>query len=99
MLGNHEVEDMVFLALEEAQRLRAKDPAHELLRYIEHSEDQAVWEEFLVRFGEPNLNREERQTYPAMAHVYTTYVSALRDASLVIPEPMALGLSKCAEHS
>ena len=98
MSGNHEVEDDVFLALEEAKHLRAKDPTHDLLRYIEHAEDQAVWENFLTRFGQPDLSREERQTYTAMASVYTTYANALRDASLAIPEQMSLGLSECAEH-
>ena len=57
-----------------------------------------MWENFLTRFGQPDLSREERQTYTAMASVYTTYANALRDASLAIPEQMSLGLSECAEH-
>ncbi len=98
MSGNHDVEDGVFLALEEAKRLRLKDPDHELLRYIEHAKDQAVWEEFLTRFGPPDLSREERQSYAAMASVYTTYIVALRDANLATPEQLSL-LPECAEHT
>ena len=80
MSGSDEVTGGIERAFMGAQRLRKMKPDHELLRYVLHPDDDAVWEEYMNRFGKPGINPEQRSTSPAMGYVYAKYYCALREA-------------------
>lgn len=77
------------LAYEEAKRLARLKPDHELLRYALHPEDDAIWEEFIGRFGKPGLSREAKKRSSAIAWLYAEYWIVLREAcdELAPPRP------------
>ncbi len=80
MSDNDEVADGIELAFTEALKLRKMKPDHELLRYVIHPDDDAVWEEYMNRFGKPGISQEQRSSSPAMGYVYAKYYLALREA-------------------
>ncbi len=80
MSDGDEVADGQALAIQEARRLHAIKPDHELLRYLTQADRDDVWEDFMWRFGAPGLTREKRGSYPAMAYVYAMYFLALKEA-------------------
>lgn len=80
MSDSDEVTGGIELAFMEAQKLRKMKPDHELLRYVLHPDDDAVWEEYMNRFGKPGISPEQRSTSPAMGYVYAKYYCALREA-------------------
>ncbi len=80
MSDNDEVADGIELAFTEALKLRKMKPDHELLKYVIHPDDDAVWEEYMNRFGKPGISREQRSSSPALGYVYAKYYLALREA-------------------
>lgn len=80
MSDSDEATDGQALAYEEAVRLAKLKSDHELLRYALHPDDDAIWEEFVGRFGKPGLSREAQKAYPAIAWLYAQYWIALREA-------------------
>lgn len=79
--NNPDLADIIHAAIEEAAKLRAYDPKHDLLRYIGSADKTDVWEAFLDRFARPGLSHEARNGYEEIAHAYENYISALRKAS------------------
>lgn len=80
MSDSDEVASGSELAFLEAQKLHKLKPDHELLRYVIHPDDDAVWEEYMNRFSKPGISHEQRSTSPAMGYVYAKYYLALREA-------------------
>lgn len=80
MSDHCEAEDGQALAYEEAAKLHAMKPDHELLRYALRPDNDEVYEEFIARFGKPGLTREQQRTAPAVAYLYAKYYLALREA-------------------
>lgn len=80
MSDGDEVASGIELAFAEAHKLHKLKPDHELLRYVLHPDDDAVWEEYMNRFGKPGISREQRSASPAMGYVYAKYYCALREA-------------------
>jgi hypothetical protein len=80
MSDSDEAADGQALAYDEAIRLAKLNPDHELLQYALHPGDDAIWEEFIARFGKPGISREVQKAYPAMAWLYAQYWIALREA-------------------
>jgi hypothetical protein len=81
MSESDEVADSQTLAYEEAANLHAQKPDHELLRYVLRPDDDAVREEFVKRFGRPDLDQEANQAPSATAYMYVKYFLALHEAN------------------
>lgn len=80
MSDSCEVEDGQWLSIREAKRLYGIKPDHELMKYSLETGDDAVWEEFLNRFGKPGISRQTQASAPALAYTYAMYCIALREA-------------------
>ncbi len=65
-------------ALEEAFKLREKDPKNELLGLLVDPENDETWNRFQNRFGNRRLSKKARRTAPAQAYFWRQYFLALR---------------------
>lgn len=72
--------DGQWLSIREVKRLYSLKPDHELIRYSLETGDDAVWEEFIKRFGKPGISRKDQSSAPALAYTYTMYCIALHEA-------------------
>ncbi|KKP68469.1 MAG: hypothetical protein UR66_C0005G0016 [Candidatus Moranbacteria bacterium GW2011_GWE1_35_17] len=81
MSDGDESSDGMALAVEEARKLRKKNPQHELLDLFLKADDDEVWEGFQTRFGKEGLSKEQRGCAPAQAYFWAKYYVALRDAN------------------
>lgn len=81
MSDSDEAADGQTLAYREAYLLHVKKPDHPLLKYVLRHDDDAVWEEFVAKFGKPGLSREEQRAYPAQSYMWAKFWVALRQAN------------------
>jgi hypothetical protein len=80
MSDGNEVSDGQFLVYVAARQLYVIKPDHKLLRYVTQVDDDAVWEEFMTRFGKPDNTRQDNESSPGMAYIYAMYFLALEEA-------------------
>lgn len=80
MSDSDEAADGQFLAYQEAKKLHQTRQDHPLLKYALSPGDDAIWEEFVAKFGKPGLTREQQRGYHAIAYMYAMYWVTLRKA-------------------
>ena len=90
MSDHCEAEDGQALAYEEAAKLHAMKPDHELLKYALRPDNEIVWGEFIARFGKPGLSREDQKAAPAVAYLYAKYFITLREACADPEKPIVV---------
>lgn len=75
MLHMNNLHPLFELIRDETSLLQSMDHEHNLLYYASHSEDPAVWNEFLERFGGTEGSHPD-----IVAKAYYNYSEALREA-------------------